>query len=62
VVLRFGTLIQRKKLFAFFDAAYQGFASGDPVADSYGARAFADAGLEFAVAQSYSKIAGLYGE
>eukprot|EP00002_Diphylleia_rotans_P018609 TRINITY_DN3601_c0_g1_i2.p1 TRINITY_DN3601_c0_g1~~TRINITY_DN3601_c0_g1_i2.p1 ORF type:complete len:416 (-),score=95.90 TRINITY_DN3601_c0_g1_i2:143-1390(-) len=56
------SLFKRKRLFAFFDSAYQGFASGDPSEDAYGARVFANNGLEMAVAQSYSKIAGLYGE
>eukprot|EP00004_Rigifila_ramosa_P003101 TRINITY_DN1324_c1_g1_i2.p2 TRINITY_DN1324_c1_g1~~TRINITY_DN1324_c1_g1_i2.p2 ORF type:complete len:473 (-),score=99.83 TRINITY_DN1324_c1_g1_i2:69-1454(-) len=47
---------------AFFDCAYQGFASGDAETDSFPVRLFEQRGLEFLVAQSFSKIAGLYSE
>lgn len=50
------------KLIPFIDLAYQGFASGDLDNDGYVPRAFAAAGLEFLVAQSFSKNVGLYGE
>eukprot|EP01025_Chloroclados_australasicus_P018885 TRINITY_DN2007_c0_g1_i1.p1 TRINITY_DN2007_c0_g1~~TRINITY_DN2007_c0_g1_i1.p1 ORF type:complete len:468 (-),score=59.23 TRINITY_DN2007_c0_g1_i1:667-2070(-) len=46
----------------FFDVAYQGFATGDLEEDAYAPRLFAEKGLEFLVAQSYSKNLGLYGE
>lgn len=46
----------------FFDVAYQGFATGDLDKDAFAPRLFADHGLEFLVAQSYSKNLGLYGE
>lgn len=53
---------ERKQLFPFFDSAYQGFASGDLDADAAAIRLFADRGLELAVAQSFSKNFGLYGQ
>eukprot|EP01023_Acetabularia_acetabulum_P021816 TRINITY_DN2155_c0_g1_i1.p1 TRINITY_DN2155_c0_g1~~TRINITY_DN2155_c0_g1_i1.p1 ORF type:complete len:483 (-),score=117.69 TRINITY_DN2155_c0_g1_i1:1059-2375(-) len=55
-------LCQEKNHFPFFDVAYQGFASGDLETDAYAPRMFAEKGLEFFVAQSYSKNLGLYGE
>lgn len=45
-----------------FDSAYQGYASGDLVRDSFAARLFARRGFEFAVAQSFAKNMGLYNE
>lgn len=54
--------MQRKKLFPFFDSAYQGFASGDPVRDAYAIRYFVERGFELFCAQSYAKNFGLYGE
>ena len=47
---------------AFFDVAYQGFATGSLDEDAYAPRYFEQRGLEFLVAQSYSKNLGLYGE
>lgn len=44
------------------DSAYQGYASGDTVADAAPARLLEDMGLEFSTCQSYSKNFGLYGE
>lgn len=44
------------------DSAYQGYATGDLDKDAYGARLMMSGGLEFFVAQSYSKNFGLYGE
>lgn len=55
-------LIVEKGHFAFFDVAYQGFASGDLDEDAYAPRYFAERGMEFMVAQSYSKNLGLYAE
>ncbi|PSC75103.1 aspartate aminotransferase [Micractinium conductrix] len=51
-----------KKLLPFFDVAYQGFATGSLDADAFAPRYFAQRGIEFAVAQSYSKNLGLYAE
>lgn len=55
------TLIKSKKLFPFFDLAYQGFAAGLEE-DAWPLRHFAMEGLEFFAASSYSKNFGLYGE
>ncbi|KAM0193484.1 hypothetical protein ACHAPI_007553 [Fusarium lateritium] len=50
-------------LFAIFDMAYQGFASGDVNQDALAIAYFFDRhDLEFAVAQSFSKNFGLYNE
>jgi aspartate aminotransferase len=56
------SVVQKKKLFPFFDMAYQGFSSGDLNKDAYALRLFADNGLHMALAQSYAKNFGLYGE
>jgi len=48
--------------FVFFDLAYQGFASGDPERDAEAVRIFVKDGHKVAVAQSYAKNFGLYGE
>eukprot|EP00995_Heteronema_vittatum_P002932 NODE_1433_length_970_cov_85.412595_g988_i0.p2 GENE.NODE_1433_length_970_cov_85.412595_g988_i0~~NODE_1433_length_970_cov_85.412595_g988_i0.p2 ORF type:complete len:217 (-),score=87.54 NODE_1433_length_970_cov_85.412595_g988_i0:318-935(-) len=55
-------LCQEKEFVPLLDSAYQGYATGNLENDSYGARLFEKLGLEFAVAQSYSKNMGLYGE
>lgn len=55
-------LIKKKKLFPFFDMAYQGFASGDIDKDATALRAFIDDGHEVALAQSFAKNMGLYGK
>lgn len=57
-------LCSRKRLFPFFDNAYQGFASGDLDKDAWAIRYFfqADRGFEMCVAQSFSKSMGLYGQ
>lgn len=54
--------LQSKKLFPFFDSAYQGFASGDPVRDAFAVRYFVSRGFELFCAQSYAKNFGLYCE
>ena len=54
--------MQEKKLFPFFDSAYQGFASGDVDADAWPVREFVREGFELFVAQSFSKNFGLYSE
>ena len=51
-----------RKLFPFFDSAYQGFATGDLEGDAFSLRSFEAAGIEFLVAQSFAKNMGLYGE
>lgn len=55
-------LIKKKQLFPFFDLAYQGFASGDLARDAMALRLFVEEGHEVALAQSYAKNMGLYGE
>lgn len=55
-------LIRKKKLFPFFDMAYQGFATGDVTNDAYAVRHFADEGHEMILCQSFAKNMGLYGE
>lgn len=55
-------IMSRKRLFPFFDTAYQGFASGDLNKDAWAIRYFVDRGFELVVAQSYAKNLGLYGE
>ena len=51
-----------RKLFPYFDSAYQGFVSGCPATDAFSVRLFADAGMEMLVAVSFAKNFGLYGE
>ena len=46
----------------FFDSAYQGFASGDAEKDAFALRHFVEEGVPFALAQSFAKNFGLYGE
>jgi len=46
----------------FFDLAYLSFASGDPDKDAWALRYFVDQGHPIALAQSFSKNFGLYGE
>lgn len=53
---------QEKKLFPFFDSAYQGFASGDLENDAWAVRHFASKGFELLCAQSFAKNFGLYNE
>lgn len=55
-------VIKQRKLFPFFDMAYQGFASGDVSRDSLAVRYFIEEGHNVALAQSYAKNMGLYGE
>ncbi|ODM95420.1 Aspartate aminotransferase, mitochondrial [Orchesella cincta] len=55
-------LIKDRKLFPFFDMAYQGFASGDIDRDAAAVRLFLKDGHRVALAQSYAKNMGLYGE
>ncbi|XP_071092053.1 aspartate aminotransferase, mitochondrial-like [Haliotis cracherodii] len=55
-------LIKKKKLFPYFDMAYQGFASGDTVKDAFAPRYFLQDGHQVALSQSFAKNMGLYGE
>jgi len=55
-------LIKRKKLFPFFDCAYQGFASGSLDTDAWSVRFFVEQGFELFCSQSFSKNFGLYNE
>ncbi|PBK89765.1 PLP-dependent transferase [Armillaria gallica] len=48
--------------YAFFDAAYQGFATGDLDNDAWAVREFSRRGTAMLVCQSFAKNAGLYGE
>ena len=55
-------LIGKKKLFPFFDMAYQGFASGDVDKDAFAVRHFLKEGQTIALCQSFAKNMGLYGK
>lgn len=55
-------VMRERQHFPFFDTAYQGFASGDLVRDSWAIRYFVEQGFELCVAQSFAKNFGLYGE
>jgi len=48
--------------YAFFDCAYQGFASGDLNKDASAVRYFEQRGVPMLICQSFAKNAGLYGE
>lgn len=48
--------------YAFFDMAYQGFASGDTDKDAFPVRHFVEQGHNPCLAQSFAKNMGLYGE
>ncbi|MCM8620428.1 MAG: aspartate/tyrosine/aromatic aminotransferase [Candidatus Accumulibacter sp.] len=54
-------VIGARGLLAFMDIAYQGFADG-LVEDALALRLFAESGLQFLVASSFSKSFSLYGE
>ena len=55
-------LVKEKKLFPFFDMAYQGFASGNTTNDAFAVRHFVQQGHQVALSQSFAKNMGLYGE
>jgi aspartate aminotransferase len=55
-------VVKAKKHFAFFDMAYQGFASGDTVRDAFAVRYFVEQGHQVLLCQSFAKNLGLYGE
>ncbi|KAJ5535353.1 hypothetical protein N7527_001607 [Penicillium freii] len=51
-----------RKVFPFFDLAYQGLATGSLEEDAWAIRHFVDNNLELCVAQTFSKNMSLYGE
>jgi aspartate aminotransferase len=55
-------VIKSRNLFPFFDMAYQGFASGNIDKDATALRMFVEDGHNVALAQSFAKNMGLYGE
>ncbi|GAB6025819.1 Aspartate aminotransferase, mitochondrial [Chamberlinius hualienensis] len=55
-------IIKSRKLFPYFDLAYQGFATGDIDRDAFAVRHFVSDGHQIALAQSFAKNLGLYGE
>jgi len=55
-------IIIEKGHYAFFDCAYQGFASGDLDRDASAVRYFEERGVPMLICQSFAKNAGLYGE
>jgi len=55
-------VMKKRGHIAFFDSAYQGYATGDLENDAFPVRLFESNGMEFVIAQSYSKNLGLYGE
>lgn len=48
--------------YAFFDCAYQGFASGQLDDDAWAVRHFVERSVPMLICQSFAKNAGLYGE
>ena len=56
------SIIKERKLYVYFDMAYQGFASGDVDGDAFAVRHFLEEGHNICLAQSYAKNMGLYGE
>ena len=60
---KIANLMIEKRLFPFFDTAYQGFASGDLDKDAWSVRYFTDErNFELFCSQSFSKNFGLYNE
>ncbi|KAJ5983595.1 hypothetical protein N7481_005694 [Penicillium waksmanii] len=55
-------VMKSKGHFAFFDMAYQGFASGNADQDAFAPRHFVAEGHNIALCQSFAKNMGLYGE
>ncbi|KAK9870697.1 hypothetical protein WA026_008269 [Henosepilachna vigintioctopunctata] len=60
--MEIANVMEARKLFCFFDCAYQGFASGDLDKDAWAVRYFVSRGFEMVVAQSFAKNFGLYNE
>lgn len=55
-------VMKKKNHLAFFDCAYQGFASGDADKDAAAIRLFVEDGHNVCLAQSYAKNFGLYND
>ncbi|KIK71059.1 hypothetical protein GYMLUDRAFT_33186 [Collybiopsis luxurians FD-317 M1] len=55
-------IVKENELFPFFDMAYQGFATGSISNDAFAVRHFVAQGHQIALAQSFAKNMGLYGE
>ena len=55
-------VMARRQHIAFFDMAYQGFASGNPEKDAYALRLFVKEQHPVLLAQSFAKNFGLYGQ
>ncbi|KAF7306974.1 Aspartate aminotransferase [Mycena indigotica] len=55
-------ICKERKLFPFFDMAYQGFASGSTSRDAFAVRYFVSQGHQISLCQSFAKNMGLYGE
>ncbi|XP_066495771.1 putative aspartate aminotransferase, cytoplasmic 2 [Tiliqua scincoides] len=60
--VKVAAVMERKRLFPFFDMAAQGLASGNLDIDAWAVRLFVAKGFELLCAQSLSKIFGLYDE
>ncbi|KAF6037580.1 hypothetical protein EB796_004114 [Bugula neritina] len=60
--MEIATIMKERKLFPFFDLAYQGFSSGDLESDAWSVRYFASLGFDMFCAQSFSKNFGLYND
>ncbi|KAG5673462.1 hypothetical protein PVAND_003507 [Polypedilum vanderplanki] len=58
--MKIADVIEEKKLFPFFDAAYHGFGTGDLDEDVFPVRYFADRRIEFFCSQSFAKNFGIY--
>ena len=56
------SVLKQKNHIAFFDSAYQGFASGDAEQDAFALRYFCEQNVPVLLAQSFAKNFGLYGE
>lgn len=55
-------IFEKKRHFAFFDMAYQGFATGELERDNFSIKLWLEHGLEFCIAQSFAKSMGMYGQ
>jgi len=54
--------MKKKNHFAFLDSAYQGFATGDVVKDSFALHQLIKNNVDLCLSQSFAKNMGLYGE
>ncbi|KAJ0182069.1 hypothetical protein K1T71_002791 [Dendrolimus kikuchii] len=60
--VKLSQVVKERKLFPFFDMAYQGFATGSVDNDAFAIRQFVKDGHQVMLAQSFAKNMGLYGE